>query len=111
MPRKQKLSFEEKVKIIRGYLKESIGIYEVAQRGGVERKIMYQWVRNYEADGVEAFLPHKNRVYSPELKKQAWRMGAIVVRKTKLPVLNWKKSKLKLSSSNTNYIWPKWRML
>ena len=65
MSRKQKLNLEEKVKIIRDYLKGSIGICEAAQKGGVGRKTMYQWVRNYQADGVEAFLPHKNRVYSP----------------------------------------------
>lgn len=64
MSRKQKLSLEEKVKIILDYLKGNTGICEAAQKGGVGRKTMYQWVRNYQADGVEAFLPHKNRVYS-----------------------------------------------
>lgn len=71
MPRKQKLSPEEKVKIIQEYLKGNIGLCQAAQRSGVWAKTMKHWVRNYEADGVEAFLPHKNRVYSPELKRQA----------------------------------------
>lgn len=56
MSRKQKLSLEEKVKIILDYLKGNTGICEAAQKGGVGRKTMYQWVRNYQADGVEAFF-------------------------------------------------------
>lgn len=69
MSRKQKLSLEEKVKIILDYLKGNTGICEAAQKGGVGRKTMYQWVRNYQADGVEAFLPHKNRVYSSGMSR------------------------------------------
>ena len=44
---------------------------EAARRGGVSKETIRQWVCNYEADGAEAFLSHKNRVYSPELKQQA----------------------------------------
>lgn len=71
MPKKQKLRSEEKEKIIRDYLNGNIGIGQAAQRGGVWAKTMKQWVRNYEAEGIEAFLPNKNRVYSPELKREA----------------------------------------
>lgn len=71
MPQKQKLSIEEKVKLIQDYLKGKVGLREVARRGGVSRNSITQWARNYEADGIEAFLPHKNRVYTPELKKTA----------------------------------------
>lgn len=71
MPQKQKLSMEEKVKIIQEYQKGNISKSEVARRGGVSRDIIDQWVHNYEADGAEAFQPHKNRVYPPELKRQA----------------------------------------
>ncbi len=71
MPQKQRLSLEEKVEIIRAYLKGSISKADAAGRGGVARDTIEQWARNYEADGVEAFLPGKNRVYSPEQKRQA----------------------------------------
>lgn len=71
MPRKQKLSIGVKVKIIQDYINGNIGMCEAARRAGVHHKTMEQWVRNYKADGVDAFLPHKNRVYSPELKRQA----------------------------------------
>ncbi len=71
MPEKQKLSVEEKVEIIQDYQKGTISKSEAARRGGVVRDTIDQWVRNYEADGVDAFLLHKNRVYPTELKRQA----------------------------------------
>ena len=71
MPQKQKLSIEEKVEIIQEYLKGRISKSEAARRGGVVRDTIEQWARSYEADGVTAFLSPKNRVYSPELKRQA----------------------------------------
>lgn len=71
MPQKQKLSLEEKVEIIQEYLKGTISKSEAARRGGVVRDTIDQWARNYEADGINAFLSPKNRVYSPELKMQA----------------------------------------
>ena len=71
MPYKQKLSVEEKVWIVQEYLKGRISMNEAARRSGVRWESFNGWIRNYEADGVDAFLPHKNRVYSPELKKAA----------------------------------------
>lgn len=71
MPQKQKLSIEKKIEVIRDYLKGRIGISEAARRGGISKETMRQWVCNYEADGAETFLPHKNRVYSSGLKQQA----------------------------------------
>ena len=71
MPQKQKLSIEKKIEIIRDCLKGRVGMSEAARRGGISKETMRQWVCNYEADGAEAFLPHKNRVYSPGLKQQA----------------------------------------
>ena len=71
MPQKQKLSIEKKIEIIRDYLKGRISMSEAARRGGVAWETIQCWVRNYEANGADAFLPHKNRVYSPEQKRQA----------------------------------------
>lgn len=70
-PQKQKLGLEEKVEIIQDYLEGTISKSEAARRGGVTRDTIEQWARNYEADGADAFLLHKNRVYTPELKRQA----------------------------------------
>lgn len=71
MPKKQKLSAKRKVELVREYLEGRIGKSEVARRGNVGRTTVDTWIRNYEIEGVTAFLPHKNRVYSPELKRQA----------------------------------------
>ena len=71
MPQKQKLSIEVKVKILREYLEGRISQNEAARKVGVSKETFCLWTRNYEVDGIEAFLPHKNRVYSPELKRQA----------------------------------------
>jgi transposase len=71
MPNKQKLNVEEKIKIIVDYVNNRISLSEAARRGGVARDTVDQWVRNYEADGVAAFMMSKNRAYSPEIKRQA----------------------------------------
>ena len=71
MPQKQKLSAEEKAKVIEDYINNRISLSEAARRGGVVRDTISQWARNYEADGMAAFMTCKNRVYSPELKRQA----------------------------------------
>ena len=71
MPQKQKVSAEEKVKVIEDYINNRISLSEAARRGGVVRDTISQWARNYEADGMAAFMTCKNRVYSPELKRQA----------------------------------------
>ena len=71
MPQKQKLSAEEKAKVIEDYINNRISLSEAARRGGVARDTISQWARNYEADGMAAFMTCKDRVYSPELKRQA----------------------------------------
>ena len=71
MPQKQKLSAEEKAKVIEDYINNRISLSEAARRGGDARDTISQWARNYEADGMTAFMTCRNRVYSPELKRQA----------------------------------------
>ena len=65
MPNKQKVSVEEKIKNVRTYLAGEIGIGEAARRCKVDEETVAGWVRNYGTDGIDAFLSHKNRVYSP----------------------------------------------
>ena len=71
MSQLQKLSAEEKAKVIEDYINNRISLSEAARRGGVARDTISQWARNYEADGMAAFMTCRNRVYSPELKRQA----------------------------------------
>ena len=71
MPNKQKVSVEEKIKNVRTYLAGEIGIGEAARRCKVDEETVAGWVRNYETDGIDAFLSQKNRVYSPQIKHEA----------------------------------------
>ena len=71
MPQKQKVSAEEKAKVIEDYINNRISLSEAARRGGVAQDTISQWARNYEADGMTAFMTRSNRVYSLELKRQA----------------------------------------
>ena len=71
MSRKQKKSAEEKVKIIRQYQQGEISISQAAELGEVDFETAKEWIRNYESEGVSAFLPHKNKAYSPEIKRSA----------------------------------------
>lgn len=64
MPQKQKLKPEEKVTVIKRYLKGEISYNMAGQMLDVNRETIRRWVAQYEAEGVEAFLPHdKNHVY------------------------------------------------
>ena len=71
MSRKQEKNAEEKVKIVRQYLQGEISIAQAAELGGVDWETAKDWIRNYESEGVSAFLPHKNKAYSPEIKYRA----------------------------------------
>ena len=71
MSRKQKKSAEEKVKIIRQYQQGEISISQAAELGEVDFETAKEWIRNYESEGVSAFLPHKNKAYGPEIKHRA----------------------------------------
>ena len=72
MPQKQKLGIEKKVKIVKRYLAGEVSISTAAAEVGVGRETLQGWVMQYEAEGLEAFLPNrKNHTYSPELKLQA----------------------------------------
>ena len=73
MGHKQKLGTAEKMELVRDYLSGKISLSEAARRAGAAYKSVKQWVDNYETEGVTAFMPHKNRAYSPDLKLQPCR--------------------------------------
>ena len=79
MSRKQKKSAEEKVKIIRQYQQGEISISQAAELGEVDFETAKEWIRNYESEGVSAFLPHKNKAYSPEIKRSAVHLYKILI--------------------------------
>lgn len=72
MPQKQKIAVEEKVSLIRRYKAGEISLTGASREGQVDIKVMQGWIRQYEAEGISAFLPsRKNRVYKPETKQAA----------------------------------------
>lgn len=72
MPRREKLSPEEKINLVRRCMAGEIGVSESGREAGVDKKTVRRWVARYQSEGVEGFLPQeRNRVYSAELKLQA----------------------------------------
>ena len=72
MPNKQKLSPEEKVKLIQRYLAGEIGVNEAGRLVDVDPETIRGWIARYETEGLDGFMPRKrNRVYSSELKRAA----------------------------------------
>ena len=72
MPNKRKVNPETKAELVQRYLSGKESISSVAAEAGVNSVTLRQWIMQYEAEGIEAFLPNRqNHVYSPELKQQA----------------------------------------
>ena len=71
MPQKQKITVEEKVKIVRDYLEKRISASEAARKGGVDFNTVKTWISIYENEGVSGFTYGKDKVYSAELKETA----------------------------------------
>ncbi|MEG1062061.1 MAG: transposase, partial [Oscillospiraceae bacterium] len=72
MSKKGKMAVEEKAKIVHSYLAGTISRAEAARRSGVVASTLDDWARIYRNEGVIGLAAGgKNRVYSPELKKQA----------------------------------------
>lgn len=71
MPQNQKISAEEKERILIEYLDGQISLTEAALQGTTTKIRIMEWARNYEEEGIAAFFTHRQRVYSPELKLQA----------------------------------------
>lgn len=74
MSRKEKLSLEEKMEIVRRWHRGEISISAASSKAGVDRETVRRWIMRYEAEGAAGFLPYeRNRQYSPEQKLQAVR--------------------------------------
>ena len=71
MQRKRKLSVEEKVRLAKRCLQGEISNIEAAREAGVGEMTAARWTRQYEVDGIEAFLPGSNRNYPVEMKLRA----------------------------------------
>ena len=72
MSRKEKIKAEDKIRIAKAYVQGKVGLNEAAKQIGVHHTVIEDWVRLYETEGVQAFLPRtNNRRYDPILKEAA----------------------------------------
>lgn len=72
MRQKEKITSEEKIRIIESYLSGKIRCYEAERQAGVNRRTVYRWAIRYKMEGPEGFLLRdRNRVYSQTTKLTA----------------------------------------
>ena len=71
MMREQKVTVEEKVRIVREYLKGQISISEGAREAKVDFETLRSWIGIYENHGAEGFMQKRHRHYSAETKTAA----------------------------------------
>lgn len=72
MPEKERVTAEEKLRIVESYLSGKIGYSEGSRIAGVHRETLRAWVSRYKAEGATVFLPQKRfRRYSKERKVAA----------------------------------------
>ena len=72
MSKNKKLRPEEKVDIVRRWQAGEISMNAASQSAGVDPATIRRWITRYEMEGIAGFLPqNQNRVYPPELKRQA----------------------------------------
>lgn len=71
MGRKARYSAEEKISAVQEYLDGKGSMKTIAQRLGITFQSFKQWVKNYEAMGIDAFKTNHNKHYSKTEKEQA----------------------------------------
>ena len=72
MSKRRRIEKEEKIRMARACIKGEIGIYEAGRLLGVDYHAIEDWIRLYETEGIEAFMPQKgNRKYDPAVKEAA----------------------------------------
>ena len=72
MTKKKRIKAEEKIRTAKACVKGRISISAAAEQQGVHKSVVDDWVRQYQTEGVAAFLPREgNRRYDPILKEAA----------------------------------------
>lgn len=72
MPKKEKLSTEEKMRIVEMYHEGKVGNTEACKMACVDGTTLKRWVNQYKIEGPSGLLPKKrNRVYDKETKISA----------------------------------------
>lgn len=69
---KNKYKPEDKLRIAKACIAGEMGACEAGARIGADESQVRDWIRQYESEGTEAFLPrNENRRYDPVLKEAA----------------------------------------
>ena len=72
MPKKAKISTEEKISAVESYLRGELSQRQAAQKAGVKIAPFQRWLRIYRVEGPEGLLPHTTgRKYSSNQKLEA----------------------------------------
>jgi len=72
MPHKQKISPEEKVRLVHQCQAGELSVSEATRIAGVGETSVRRWIARYKAEGAAGFLsPERNRVYGVETKVEA----------------------------------------
>lgn len=71
MSRKIKIAINKKARITREYITGNISRKEAARQAGVVPDVITNWARIYRREGENSLELNENRIYSPEIKKQA----------------------------------------
>ena len=71
MKDRNKIAIGEKIRLVEQCLAGEISQTEASRQVGVDQKTLSEWIRQYEAEGIDAFMPRRNRVYSIETKLAA----------------------------------------
>lgn len=71
MGRKVKYSAEEKLHAVQEYLDRKNSMTAISNRLGIAFQSFKQWVKNYEAMGLDAFSTRPNKHYSNDKKEEA----------------------------------------
>ena len=72
MPHRQKATMEEKLMVVHAYFSGEITVAGAAQRLKVSKRTIRDWIKWYESEGSEFFLPREqNSVYTATIKMQA----------------------------------------
>ena len=71
MLKKQKISVEEKVKLVLEYQDKKISVRQAAKRVGVDSETVKNWINIYENEGKEGFTHRGKKLYVTETKLAA----------------------------------------
>ena len=72
MSKRKKVKVEEKIRIVRDCITGKMSQKEAEALTGVSNTVVADWIRLYEAEGTQAFLPREvNRRYDPVVKEMA----------------------------------------